>query len=128
MPEDPRYLQGIALFNEQYFFDAHDAWEDLWADTRDADRRFYQSLIHATVALYHWRTGNRKGARHVYGHFAHKSAAYPEVHHGLRLGVLRRELADFFAKLDTHDFDAAAAPKMKTEGLDLPPACPVEGF
>ena len=49
MPDtpDPRYLAGIDLFNRGEFFDAHDAWEELWTDCPSADRRFYQSLIQA---------------------------------------------------------------------------------
>jgi hypothetical protein len=117
---------GIALFNEQYFFDAHDSWEDLWADTRGEDRLFYQSLIHATVALYHWRNANAKGARNVYGYFLDKVKGYPDTHHGLNLGKLRAEMAALFARLGTDPWDAAKAPKMETEGLEIPPAQPVE--
>lgn len=121
MSEDPRYLQGIALFNHQYFFDAHDAWEDLWADTRDEDRWFYQSLIHATVALYHWRNGNKKGARNVYGYFLEKSARYPDFHHGLQFGKLKSDLAALFQKLEAEPFNPETAPKLETDGLEIPP-------
>jgi predicted metal-dependent hydrolase len=117
---------GIALFNEQYFFDAHDAWEDLWADTRNEDRLFYQSLIHATVALYHWRNDNKKGARNVFGYFQKRVVGYPDVHHGLHLGKLKAELEALFARLETDRWDASKAPKMETEGLEIPPAQPVE--
>ncbi|MCC6741450.1 MAG: DUF309 domain-containing protein [Planctomycetia bacterium] len=126
MVEDPRYLQGIALFNEQYFFDAHDAWEDLWADTRDGDRAFYQALINAAVALYHWRNGNVKGARHVYVYFTERAPRYPAVHHGLNLRRLRDDLAALFARLETDAFDAARVPRMETHGLEIPEAKPVE--
>ena len=29
-PASPRYLRGIALFNAGYYWEAHEAWEDLW--------------------------------------------------------------------------------------------------
>jgi len=127
MAADPRLLQGIALFNEQYFFDAHDVWEDLWTETRGPDRLFFQSLIHAAVALYHWRTHNRPGARNVYGFFLRRSAGYPDTHLGLRFAKLRRDMADFFSNLDTRDYDASTAPRIDTEeGIEIPPAQPVE--
>jgi len=59
---DPRYLAGIVLFNDRDFFSAHEVWEDLWNDCGDADRRFYQALIQAAVALYHYGQGNLRGA------------------------------------------------------------------
>lgn len=59
---DPRYAAGIALFNAGEYFEAHEVWEDLWHERGPADRRFYQALIQAAVALYHHGRGNAPGA------------------------------------------------------------------
>lgn len=59
---DPRFLEGITLFNRGEFFDAHEVWEDLWRDCASADRRFFQALIQAAVAAYHHGRGNAAGA------------------------------------------------------------------
>ncbi len=63
MPEshDPRYLEGIELFNRGEYFEAHEVWEDLWQDCPSCDRRFYQALIQAAVAIYHFERGNFSG-------------------------------------------------------------------
>jgi predicted metal-dependent hydrolase len=63
---DLRYLAGVVLFNRRDYFAAHEVWEDLWHDCPSADRRFYQSLIQAAVALYHWARGNETGARRLF--------------------------------------------------------------
>jgi hypothetical protein len=63
---DPRYLAGILLFNEQDFFEAHEVWEDLWADSYGTERRFYQGLIQAAVGLCHFCNGNLGGAVKLY--------------------------------------------------------------
>jgi len=63
---DPRYLAGIVLFNEQDFFEAHEVWEDLWADSHGNERRFYQGLIQAAVGLCHYGNGNLGGAVKLY--------------------------------------------------------------
>src|SRR5437868_2603269 len=63
---DLRYLAGVVLFNRRDYFSAHEVWEDLWRDCASADRRFYQSLIQAAVALYHWSGGNGTGARRLF--------------------------------------------------------------
>ncbi len=63
---DPRYLAGILLFNAQDFFEAHEVWEDLWAASHDAERRFYQGLIQAAVGLCHFGNGNLGGAVKLY--------------------------------------------------------------
>jgi hypothetical protein len=63
---DPRYLAGILLFNAGDFFEAHEVWEDLWADSHGPERRFYQGLIQAAVGLCHFGNGNLGGAVKLY--------------------------------------------------------------
>ena len=58
---DPRYLAGILFFNTRDFFEAHDVWEELWADCRGPEQRFYQGLIQAAVGLFHYGGGNVRG-------------------------------------------------------------------
>jgi predicted metal-dependent hydrolase len=63
---DPRYLAGIMFFNERDFFEAHEVWEDLWAESHGDERRFYQGLIQAAVGLFHFSGGNLGGAVKLY--------------------------------------------------------------
>jgi hypothetical protein len=63
---DPRYLAGILLFNDRDFFEAHEVWEDLWADSHGDERRFVQGLLQAAVGLYHYSGGNLAGAVKLY--------------------------------------------------------------
>lgn len=63
---DPRYLAGVQLFNTGDFFEAHEAWEDLWSESHGPDRRFYQGLIQAAVGLCHFCNGNLAGAVKLY--------------------------------------------------------------
>lgn len=64
---DPLYLRGIAYFNACEFFEAHEAWEELWKNYSGDLRLFYKGLIQAAVALHHFGNGNIRGARKVYG-------------------------------------------------------------
>jgi uncharacterized protein len=59
---DLRLAEGVALFNQREFFACHDVLEEVWSETLD-DREFYQGLIHAAVALFHFGEGNLGGAR-----------------------------------------------------------------
>lgn len=65
-PYDPRYLAGIVLFNRGDFFEAHEVWESLWMDTATPEKKFYQGLIQAAVALCHFCNGNVRGALKLY--------------------------------------------------------------
>ena len=57
------YHDGIHLFNERDFFEAHEVWEDLWHATHGEARDFIQGLIQVTSALHHFGNGNMRGAR-----------------------------------------------------------------
>lgn len=61
-----QYLEGLRLFNAEDFFESHEVLEELWTETHDERRKFYQGLIQAAVALLHFGNGNLGGAKKVY--------------------------------------------------------------
>jgi predicted metal-dependent hydrolase len=91
---DPRYLEGIELFNRGEFFDAHEVWEDLWHDTTGPDRRFYQGLIQAAVAVYHANNSNVPGARRLFESGRRYMSASGAHHLGL-------DVAEFWRRLES---------------------------
>jgi uncharacterized protein len=99
---DPRYLDGIARFNRSEYFEAHEVWEDLWHDTAGPDRRFYQGLIQAAVAVYHASNRNARGARRLFHSGRRYMSAYPSGHLGLDVpafwAALEQALADFLTE------------------------------
>ncbi len=58
-----RFLKGVEQFNRQFFFEAHDTWEELWMETSGPERLFYQGLIQLAAGMYHLCNRNLKGAR-----------------------------------------------------------------
>src|SRR5262252_5771588 len=69
---------GIIFFNNGHYFEAHEAWEDLWRVTRGPLRLFYQGLIQAAVGLHHLHNGNFNGARAQITKSISKLDQYPE--------------------------------------------------
>ena len=65
-PYDPRFVEGVKLFNECEFFEAHDVWEELWSDYQGPARKFYQGMIQVAVCLHHFGNGNTRGAKKLY--------------------------------------------------------------
>ena len=91
---DPRYLEGIEHFNTCDFFEAHEVWEELWADTRGESRRFYQGLIQVAVCLHHFGNGNIRGAKKLY----YGCRGYLEEYRPRYLGL---DLDKLFSELET---------------------------
>jgi predicted metal-dependent hydrolase len=92
------FTRGIEEFNRQYFFEAHDAWEELWRETTGSNRLFYQGLIQTAVGFYHLTNNNSKGASSQLGKALTKLEHYLPFFHGINTQQLaagvRRCLAD----------------------------------
>jgi len=42
--------RGADLFNRGLYWEAHEAWEELWLELEDAEKLFVQGLIHVAAA------------------------------------------------------------------------------
>jgi predicted metal-dependent hydrolase len=51
--------EGIALFNQRRFFEAHEAWEEIWRSTTPEPRDLFQGLIQVAAALHQFLDLNR---------------------------------------------------------------------
>ena len=55
------YLWGVDLFNFAYWWEAHEAWEDLWKPATPPLSIYLQGLIQTAAGLLKWHIGNRRG-------------------------------------------------------------------
>ena len=101
---DPRYRKGIDYFNECDFYEAHEVWENLWADCQGPSRKFYQGMIQAAVCLHHFGNGNVRGARKLYESCRSR---YLEAYRPWHLGV---DLDKFL-----YDLEICCAPIMESD-------------
>jgi len=80
--------KGIKFFNSGQYFDAHEAWEDLWRPSGGPLRLFYQGLVQAAVGMHHLSQGNLNGARAQLTKSLDKLRRYPETFCGIENGKL----------------------------------------
>ena len=123
---DERFLQGVAFFNECEFFEAHDAWEELWADYSGPSRRFYQGLIQVAVCLHHFGNGNIRGSKKLYFGCRSYLEEYQPHHHGVdvkglldQLEICCREILESTEDFPKIDIIPDTIPEIH---LDPPPA------
>src|SRR6476620_7466985 len=81
---------GIDLYNSGSFFEAHEAWEEVWLDAENSEREFYQGLIQITAAFVHVTRNEYPGSGRWVDAGITKLARY-----GVRKGGI--ELASFVA-------------------------------
>jgi predicted metal-dependent hydrolase len=95
----PFYLKGIEYFNECEYFEAHEAWEDLWTEYQGPSRKFYQGLTQVAVALHHFGNGNIRGARKLYHSSRKYLSAYLPLHEGINLEAMFVTYDECFAEV-----------------------------
>ena len=66
-PSEPTQLpdgvrEGIELFNQRRYFEAHEVIEHEWHAERGPIRRLYQGILQIGIGFYHALNGNHKGA------------------------------------------------------------------
>ena len=123
---EPLYLEGIEKFNACDYFEAHEVWEELWTDYRGPSRRFYQALIQAAVALYHFGNGNLRGARKLHASVHGYLEPYAPRHLGLDVTAFLAAFDACLAEVASSTDDVPSAelnPDLLPEiHLDPPPA------
>ena len=87
-----KYHEGIELFNDVEFFEAHDAWEELWQEYHAEDRKFFQGLIQVAVCLHHFGNGNIRGAKKLFLSSTAYLEPFAPIHLGCNIEKLIREL------------------------------------
>ncbi len=122
---DPRYLAGVLFFNARDFFEAHEVWEDLWHQTTGPERRFYQGLIQAAVALFHFGNGNIRGAVRLYGSSRDYMQPFWPKHQGLDLIRFWQEMEQCFrGVLSTSESPQVPLDPEAIPTIELDPAPP----
>ncbi len=81
--ERDRIRDGLRLFNERYFFEAHEVLEDVWHRDHGPSRLFLQGLIQLCAGFHHYQNSNARGAAELLQRGADKMRRYPDVYLGL---------------------------------------------
>ena len=85
------FQRGVDLFNQEDFFECHEALEDLWTSSRQPERWFLQSLLHFAVGLYHHRRGNSVGTVRQLEKGLEKIQGYLPVWGGIETACIEKE-------------------------------------
>ena len=122
--EKKLYLDGIHLFNEHEFFEAHEVWEDIWHEAYGTKYEFYQGMIQCAVALEHYRRSNPRGVVSLYDSYRKHFRDVPETFMGLDvknfLAAMREVLgpvleADPLPAKGAIELDPARVPKISLQ-------------
>lgn len=99
---DVRIDTGIQLFNTGDYFGCHDVLEEYWDELPTYERPFFQGLIQAAVAMFHFQEENFGGALRMYRSSRKYLLPFVPITAGIDVQSLLRELDQCFAELVEH--------------------------
>jgi hypothetical protein len=79
---------GIDLYNAGHYWNAHEAWEEVWLESATETRGFYQGLIQITAAFVHVTRNRYPGAVKLLGEGIAKLERYPATYMGIDFASL----------------------------------------
>lgn len=114
----PAAEEGVRLFNAGYFFEAHDALEEVWVERTGREKTFYQGLIQVAAGFYKVGMRNQGGAASLLQKGLAKLRAARDLDTPLDLERLIGETEAALAHIERlgqsriEEFDPAAAPRI----------------
>ncbi len=82
-PYPEQYYAFFRKFNAKEYYECHDLLEEIWLE--DRSNKFLQGLLQLSVGLYHFESGNIKGARWMFANARKYLLNYLPVYWSLRL-------------------------------------------
>ncbi len=84
-------IEGLKLFNEGKFFEAHEELETAWRDETGEIRNLYKGILQVAVAYLHITRENYEGAVKVYGRSLKWLKDWPDVCRGIQVKKFRED-------------------------------------
>ncbi len=92
-------LTALNLFNNHEWYEAHDAFEEIWNSVDGDERQVIQGILQVSVSQFHLSKGNLNGATILLGEGLGRIKTRTKIDLGIDLESFCRCLEDLLKKL-----------------------------
>lgn len=93
------FVEGAKLFNGGYFWEAHEAWEEVWRAREGDAREFVQGFVEAAAGCNFLKQSKRTNALYLLGKSLEKFRQFENLNTGLPLRPFVADLSHVLAVL-----------------------------
>ena len=90
---------ALNLFNKEKWYEAHDAFEDIWNNVDGDERQIIQGILQVSVSQFHLSKGNLNGATILLGEGLGRIKTRTYINLGIDLYSFCQSLEDLLRKL-----------------------------
>ena len=95
---------ALNLFNNHEWYDAHDAFEEIWNTLDGDERQVIQGILQVSVSQFHLSKGNLNGATILLGEGLGRIKTRTKINIGIDLESFCRCLEDLLFKLQSKEY------------------------
>ena len=96
---EENFLEALNLFNNQKWYEAHDAFEDIWNTLDGDERQVIQGILQVSVSQFHLSKGNINGATILLGEGLGRIKNRTNINLGIDLESFCKCLEELLIKL-----------------------------
>ena len=96
---EDNFLNALNLFNNQKWYEAHDAFEDIWNILDGDERQIIQGILQVSVSQFHLSKGNINGATILLGEGLGRIKNRTNINLGIDLNTFCKCLEELLRKL-----------------------------
>ena len=96
---DDNLSNALNLFNNQKWYEAHDAFEDIWNTLDGDERQIIQGILQVSVSQFHLSKGNLNGATILLGEGLGRIKNRTNINLGIDLQTFCKCLEELLRKL-----------------------------
>ena len=96
-------ILAIKLFNNHKWYEAHDAFEDLWNVIEGEERQILQGILQVAVSQFHLSKGNLNGATILLGEGLGRIKTRTNINLGIDLESFSKSLEILLEKLQYNE-------------------------
>ena len=93
------FFNALNLFNNQKWYEAHDAFEDIWNTLDGDERQIIQGILQVAVSQFHLSKGNLNGATILLGEGIGRIKPRININLGVDLETFCKNLENLLMKL-----------------------------
>ena len=93
------FFDALNLFNNQKWYEAHDAFEDIWNTLDGDERQIIQGILQVAVSQFHLSKGNLNGATILLGEGIGRIKPRTNINLGIDLETFCKNLESLLIKL-----------------------------
>ena len=90
---------ALNLFNNHQWYEAHDAFEEIWNNVNGDERQVIQGILQVSVSQFHLSKGNLNGATILLGEGLGRIKTRTNINLGIDLESFCQSLEDLLHKL-----------------------------